>query len=118
MAFVFLFLFRSVDLFGFKPVEDEDVSTSFTHVFERPGVGGDEEVDVQVRVERQVALVREWGRFLQVHGSTDGAIPRSVSLWCQYECTYVRTYICTQFAVNLITADHWTVCMYNTVYVS
>ena len=84
MSCLYFITFSSVDfLYGFKPAEDEDIGTSFTHVFER--VGMEEEVDVQMRVERQLALVREWGKFLQAHGSADGALPRTVS--CRY-----RTY--------------------------
>ena len=77
---VFLhFVLSPVDLYGFKPLEDEDVSISFSHVFQRLGVSVDEDVDLQMRVERQVALVREWAKFLQAHGSADGALPNSVS---------------------------------------
>ena len=75
----FYFVLSRVDLYGFKPLEDEDVSTSFSHVFQRLGVSADENVDLQTRVERQVTLAREWGRFLQAHGSADGTLPNSVS---------------------------------------
>ena len=92
----FYFVLSRVDLYGFKPLEDEDVSTSFSHVFQRLGVSADENVDLQTRVERQVTLAREWGRFLQAHGSADGALPNSVSArLCMYS-----TYMPVQFAVR------------------
>lgn len=74
-------LFSSVGLYGFKPSEDEDLNTSFNHTFEQLAVGVEEEMDIETRRERQITLVREWGRFLQAHahGAAEGVLLRAVS---------------------------------------
>ena len=86
-------------MYGFKPSDDEDLNISFIHNFEQMGVIGEEEMDPQLRVERQATLVREWGRFLQAHSHAvaDGGLLKAVSkvLDCFLEWTLFVYCLCT-----------------------